>query len=151
MDKQWNQLDVSLLSRIKQRLGAEFEDFATVCARIGLLRNNFLNVNQQFAASDLDFAAAMCVSSIVSAANHYGSQADLVMAKKLANWAITLEPKHPPALLCLIAISQVEGDQAAMKRYSDRFESVKREILSKPPAQRSAMEQGFADALQASG
>ena len=150
---EWRQLDERLLQRMKDRLGAEFANFARLCETTGLLRKNFLALDRSGkrlgGACDPEFTCSMCATAVVSAANHYGGSADLTSARMLASWALLLEPSHSPALQCLATIADLEGDASAADSYRDKAAQIHEYIRHTDPAGLSAYERGLREALEA--
>lgn len=144
---EWVRLDPELLAMMKRALATEFGDFATACEDTGLLRHNFLAVNETTLVTsthpDHRFALSMCATAIVSAANHYGGQGQLDLAERLARWAFKLEPSHVPALLCLRTIAQARGDRGAMESHRNAADTVLRRLRATPEGSLSDFERGL--------
>lgn len=128
-------MNPELLSRIKTQLGSEFDEFAKTCERIGLLSSNFLPINEKFSTLspfDAKLACFLCASAVVSAANHYGNQFNLDMARRLAVWALALIPIHVPALMCLAVVCQLEGNEKGMSECYQKCEDIKNHLMNTP-------------------
>ena len=135
----WNSINDELILMMQKRLGTEFKEFRRVCVKIGLL-NNFLLINEMNISRDIKYACFLCASATVSAANHYGSLSELVVARHLANWSIKLCPIHVPALMCLLNICQLEGDEKGADEYFHKIETVKNRIRNTPDSHLQAYE-----------
>ena len=147
----WNRLNPELVSRIKTQLGSEFDEFANTCERIGLLISNFLPINKglsDLSTFDVKLACFLCASAVVSAANHYGNQYDLIISKRLANWALKLVPTHVPALMCLAVVYQLEGNEQGMSECTRKSEAIKKRIMNTPRSDLDAYERGLFDMFQ---
>lgn len=138
----WGSLRPELVARMQSRLAKDFDDFATICEDTGLLSNNFAGLDE-IAGSDLDFACAMCASAVVSAANHYGGQGELLLAEHLAHWALRLEPHHVPALTCLATICQVTGNASKEADARRRASAIVDRLSTTPKSQLSCFEHGI--------
>ena len=148
----WNHLNPELLSRIKTQLGSEFDEFAKTCEEIGLLSSNFLPINKELSTLstfDARLACFLCASAVVSAANHYGNQSNLDMARHLAVWALALEPSHVPALMCLAGVHQLEGNEQDMTECYQKCEAIKKRIMNTPDSDLEAYERGLLRVFQA--
>ena len=147
----WNRLNPELLSWIKTQLGSEFDEFAKTCERIGLLSSNFLPLNEKLSTSssfDVKLACFFCSSAVVSAANYYGGQSNLYMARRLAVWALALVPSHVPALMCLASVCQFEGNKQGMSECYRKCEVIKERIMNTPDSDLEAYERGLRDLFQ---
>ena len=146
----WNSLNPELLSRMQDRLGTHFGGFATACEKAGLLEESFLKLDklvEESLANDVGFLCATCASAVVSAANHCGGQGQLDMAKRLASWAVMLEPNHLPAFQCLATIYDVEGNTKEAETTRAHFDEIKDRLLATPESELSSFEKGTLSAL----
>jgi len=141
----WNKLNKSLLNGMKRRLGSEWEEFAQLAESIGLLENNFVLLSKE---ADIDFALSMCATAVVSAANHYGSQVQLLLSRRLATWALMIEPQHVPAMRTLQGICQLEEDESGAAKYLRQEEATIDRIRNKAEADLSAFEHGALESLR---
>jgi hypothetical protein len=147
----WNRLNQELLSRMKKQLGSEFNEFSETCERIGLVSSNFIPINDQistFSTFDVKLACFLCASAVVSAANHYGSQSNINMARRFAVWALALAPTHIPALMCLANVCQLEGDEQGMSECYQKCEAIKKRLMNTPDSDLEAYEQALLDLLR---
>ena len=147
---EWKNLNPRSLSIMQQRLGREFDDFAAFCEAAGLLRDNFLEIDHltssSFQVYDAGYVCSMCAAAVVSAANHFGGQADTATARRLASWALLIEANCVPAMLCLVTCATVEGRQDEIVAFQQKVRHVYRELRARPPGQLSAYENGLMQA-----
>lgn len=147
---EWQRLDPAAVQLMQQRLGQKFASFATFCETTGLLRDNFLQIDDLVASSfqtyDPGYVCSMCAAAVVSAANHFGGQGDMETATRLAGWALDLEPVCIPAMLCLVTCGAVEerADQAVL--WQRRIRETYRMLRQKPQQQLTAYERGLLEA-----
>lgn len=147
---EWQKLSSALVQMMEQRLGQEFPSFATFCETTGLLRDNFLQIDDLIAGSsqsyDPTYVCSMCAAAVVSAGNHYGRQGDMETAKRLAAWALELEPACVPAMLCLVTCGVVEERDEQVALWQRRIRETYRMLREKPQQQLTAYESGLLEA-----
>lgn len=150
-----NVLPPDLAFLIKKRLGGDFAAFAEFCESSGVLQNSFLPTAKMakttkgtFGETDISFLCSMFGSTIVSAANSYGADKQFENAKKLARWALALEPNHLPALECLSVVHAMQKAPKEFEAVHKRMEAIKTRLLSTPQANLSTFERGMAEVLR---
>lgn len=148
--REWRNLNPASLGIMQQRLGREFDEFATFCEATGLLRNNFMEIDRLVSSSfrvyDAAYVCSMCAAALVSAANHFGGQGDTVTARRLASWALLIEPICIPGMLCLATCATVEGRDDEVADWRRRIQETYRMLGAKPPQQLTAYESGLLEA-----
>jgi len=144
---EWKKLDPEALALLRRRLAQDFIGFAEFCETTGLLRNNFLEIDNLARTSshvyDPNHVCSMCAAAVVSAANHFGGMGETEQARQLASWALLLEPICVPAMLCLVACATAEGRQDEIAVLQQRVTRIYQELRSKPRQQLSAYEAGL--------
>lgn len=147
---EWLQINPIALELMRRRLGQEFDAFAEFCETTGLLHNNFLQVDHlvksRFQAYDPNYVCSMCAAAVVSAGNHFGGQGDMGTARRLASWALLIEPNCVPAVLCLVTCATVEGRDDEVVGWERRIRESYRMLRAKPPQQLTAYESGLLEA-----
>ena len=144
---EWKYLNPEIVSLMKSALGKEFDVFAYACEETGLLRESLIPLvgaaRPGLAEDDQRTVISMCASAVVNAANHYNESARHELARRLAFWALKLDPNHVPALHCLQKISKARGDTASVRAYEDAAEMIMEAIKARPVECLSVFERGL--------
>ena len=147
---EWQRLNPAAVQLMQQRLNQNFASFATFCETTGLLRDDFLQIDDLVARSfqtyDPGYVCSMCAAAVVSAANHFGGQGDMETAKALAEWALLLEPECIPALLCLQTCATIDNDDETAQSYMQQARRIHEVLRLRPREELSAYQQGLVDA-----